>query len=363
MASGSYSGAKDANGFWITGSWSESSQNVDLNTSVVTASYVLNHASAGMFSSWTLTTWLKISWDVDGGPAQTVTIHSSHKQYSMPNKTLSIGSGSYTIPHDLSGAQNVTITAYVDADTNASYVPVGTSVSSGSVALDDFARLPAAPGAPSFDRSNPALIGVTSAVPASALPITDYNFRVSTDNSTWSADQAMGSGGYATYAATATQPYYFQTRAYSSEGWGSYGASGFIAGVPTAPSAINLVRNARNVTVSISASTSNGGATITSYTVEYNDGSGWGNAQNITSGSYTYTNLPAGKTYQFRTWATNSTGNSGYTSFSIFVPAGGKRWDGSSFVSTSTAKRWDGSAWVDVLTAKRWDGATWVDLS
>jgi hypothetical protein len=337
----------------------ESATNSGANTSDVSYSLVID--PPGNWEAWNLTS---------SNQSYTVTINGSvvasggftyDFRGSLANVNKTIKSGSVTgIAHNTDGSK--TITASATANTTNSAIGDGV-VSSFNIVLTDFARVPAAPAAPSFTRTDPAVIGVTSAVPSSAMTITNYSLRWSTNNSTWSTDVTMGSDGVYDFTATATQGYWFQTRAYSSEGWGSYGVSGFIAGVPTAPTAISLVRTSRNVTVNISPSASNGGATISSYTVEYNDGTGWGNAQNITSGSYTYTNLPAGKTYQFRTYATNSTGSSSYTSDSIFVPAGGKRWDGTSFVSTSTAKRWDGSAWVDILTAKRWDGSAWSDLS
>jgi hypothetical protein len=74
--------------------------------------------------------------------------------------------------------------------------------------------------------------------------------------------------------------------------------------------------------------------------------------------------LTVAQTYVFRVYAVGDGTNTSYTtSAGIFVPAGGKRWDGSAWNSASTGKRWDGSAWVDLGTAKRWDGSNWVDLS
>jgi hypothetical protein len=98
--------------------------------------------------------------------------------------------------------------------------------------------------------------------------------------------------------------------------------------------------------------------------VQSNDGSGWSSAVAMVGQVYNYTNLEPAKTFTFRVYSVNSTGNSAPTvSGAIFIPAGGKRWDGSAFVATSTVKRWDGSAWADVLTAKRWNGSAWIDLS
>jgi hypothetical protein len=68
--------------------------------------------------------------------------------------------------------------------------------------------------------------------------------------------------------------------------------------------------------------------------------------------------------YQFRVYAVNPAGNSAArTSSNLFVSAGGKRWDGSAWVASTTSKRWNGSAWVDLTVAKRWSGSAWVDLS
>jgi hypothetical protein len=80
--------------------------------------------------------------------------------------------------------------------------------------------------------------------------------------------------------------------------------------------------------------------------------------------TYTYTGLTAGLTYRFRTYAVNATGNSTFTTAAdLFVPAGGRRYDGTAWNSTATAKRFDGTNWVDLTIAKRFDGTSWVDLS
>jgi hypothetical protein len=175
----------------------------------------------------------------------------------------------------------------------------------------------------------------------------------------------MGTDQVATFTGTSTQIYYFQTRAVSSEGAGPWSATATSAGLPSAPASITLNRTARNVTVNVGTSASTGGSTITGYFVQYstNGGSTWSTAQATTAGSYTYTNLTAGLTYAFRAYATNAVGNSATVSTSIFVPAGGKRFDGTSWASTATAKRYDGSTWVDLTIAKRFDGTVWADLS
>jgi hypothetical protein len=175
----------------------------------------------------------------------------------------------------------------------------------------------------------------------------------------------MGLDQVATFTGTATQIYYFQTRAVSSEGAGPWSSTATVPGLPSTPASITLSRTARNVTVNVGASATNGGSTITDYFVQYSTDSGstWSGAQATTAGSYTYSALTAGLTYTFRGYATNAVGNSAIVSTSIFVPAGGKRYDGTAWASTATAKRYDGSTWVDLTTAKRFDGTVWADLS
>lgn len=155
--------------------------------------------------------------------------------------------------------------------------------------------------------------------------------------------------------------------------WTNGGLQGTVywSTVPTAPASISLAKTGRQIIATITGSSSNGGETISSYSVQYrtssNGGStwgSWGGTQTISGSSTTYNNLTPALTYQFRTYANNSEGSSAArVSSNIFVSAGGKRYDGSTWNSTTTAKRFDGSTWVDFTTAKRYDGSTWVDLS
>lgn len=139
---------------------------------------------------------------------------------------------------------------------------------------------------------------------------------------------------------------------------------------PTAPATISATRTGRNVAVTATASADAGSGTISAYRVQYRSSSdnstwgAWGNEQTLSSLTYTYSSLTPALYYQFRVYSVNQAGNSAATtSASLFVPAGGKRWNGSAWVSSTTAKRWNGSAWVDISIAKRWSGTAWVDLS
>lgn len=148
-----------------------------------------------------------------------------------------------------------------------------------------------------------------------------------------------------------------------------------LASAPSPPGSISVVRNSKNVTVSITASISDGGSPIGSYTVQRRSSLDGGitfgtfeDSQNISSFSFTYQNLTPSLTYQFGAFATNSSGDSLYTiSSNVFIAAGGKRFDQvtQEFVPTSIAKRYDQTSlqWLDLTIAKRFSGNSWEDLS
>lgn len=312
-----------------------------------------NNGSYGGYGTGSWTLWLNggaessssVSYDFSGGGPGWVAIHD------------------HWIYHNAAGEASVTGRMEFSGVSPVGYADTGTQ----TFTLPNYVRTPGQPSAPALTRtSNGATIGITSAVPSSAVTITAYEYSYSTDNATWTG-VSMGNSTTANFSVpSATSPYYIRTRAYSGEGWGDWSPSTFIAGVPSQPTSINVTRVARDVTVTAGASTGNGGATITGYFAQYseNNGSTWSAATAMTGQSVTFTNLTAGVTYLFRVYAQNSTGQSSTLSSSgFFVPAGGRRWDGSQWSSTATAKRWDGSAWVDLTIAKRWNGTSWQDLS
>lgn len=182
--------------------------------------------------------------------------------------------------------------------------------------LTDFVRTPAAPGAPSLSRGGDGTsVTITSQVADQVgTAITDYNWRWSTDNSSWSGAVGMGTGRVSYHTGlSSTQDYYYQTRAYNSDGWGGWSGSSFIEGVPTVPRSVTGTASSDTqgrITVSwTSPADTNGG--ITSYDVYYADGTYIGNAGTATS--YNVNSLTVGTTYSFKVRANNS---SGYSAFS-----------------------------------------------
>ena len=334
-------------------------------------------------------------------------------------------SGTFVVNHNTNGTAGP-IAGSASFNGNS---PAGSASVSVSAALTTFTAPGAPSAAPTLTRTSPfTTIGITSAVASSngSLAPTRYDYDYNTDNTTWGNNiTSMGAGATRVSSKnllSSTTGYYFRTRAVSNQsntwGNGAWSASAFKAGVPSAPASISTSRSGLSVTVTVTASATNGGATITGYTVERStDGTTWTNPQSMTSLSYTYTNLTPGFNYLFRAYATNSTGNSAtVTSSSVFVSAYGRRYvtasiseatsgstttftsNGHGFsqndpvtitgvtptsfnisgtitvVSTNTftvgtastgtySSGGTVSGWRSNLTGKRYDGTNWVDIS
>ena len=277
------------------------------------------------------------------------------------DNTVTLRTGTQTITHDTNGNKTITVSGTA-TDGNG-----GTPLGTATITSQNFTTnpLPGTPSAaPTLTRTSTGTqITVLSQTSGTTATVTDYEYRQSTDGSSWGSAVSMGTDRTIDVTGlTSTQQYYYQTRVRTADGVGGWSASANVVGVPGAPATITATRTNKNVAVVAG----NASGTVTGYWVQSsnNAGSSWTTAVAMTSQAYTYTGLTPGQTYLFRVYATNSIGDSAFTtSSSVFIPAGGKRWDGSAWNSTATAKRWDGSAWVDLGTAKRWDGSNWVDLS
>lgn len=141
---------------------------------------------------------------------------------------------------------------------------------------------------------------------------------------------------------------------------------------PSAPASVTAVKSGSNIVVTSGDSGTYAGLPILGYYVSYasssNGGStwsAWSGESTMTSKSYTYVSPTPGLTYKFRVRSNNADGYSGYTeSATLFLTAGGKRFNGTNFVLTSTAaKRFNGSSFQSFTIAKRFDGSSWVNLS
>lgn len=154
---------------------------------------------------------------------------------------------------------------------------------------------------------------------------------------------------------------------YLSAGGGTQGAVDYDRR-PAQPSYCNNTLEA-NKTLTASWNAVSSPAGTPTYYVQYASAAagagygGWSGEYSTTGTSYNF-NLPRAATHKFRVRAANSDGGTGYTeSGGVYVPSGGKIFNGSSFVLTSFARKFNGSSWVDLQIARRFDGSNWVDIS
>lgn len=370
MASTTASG----NGYILTANFSETSTDSAANTSVVSYSLVLTASSSPSgFSAYSYDT-SNTYFVINGG----IVAYAATGQVAVSRgNSITVISGSTTITHAANGTATPSFYGRLlmqNPYPGTSYMPPDMTTGTGSLALTDFVRLPSAPAAaPTFTRSTDGLtIDLTSATASSPVTLSKYDYQYSTDQTTWTIVSPMNTTtatsavASPSFTGTNTTIYYFQTRGVSSEGNGPWSPTAPVNAIPSVPVSITTTRTARSVAITVGASATTGGAPIIGYYVQYSTDSGstWSTAQALSGGAYTYNNLTPALTYVFRAYSTNNVGSSPtVSSSSMFVPAGGKRYDGATFTSTTTAKRWSGSAWVDLTTAKRWNGSAWVDLS
>lgn len=136
-------------------------------------------------------------------------------------------------------------------------------------------------------------------------------------------------------------------------------------GVPSRPGiSAALQANKRDIRVTVTASTDDGGCGVTEYRVQAAVNGGSYGTDRV-GGSTTYTNLTMGNTYAFRASALNGAGRSqwNYTGWIEIPLIGGKRYTGSAFATINSAKRFNGTAWVDLSTRKRYTGSAWTDIT
>ncbi|MEK7292644.1 MAG: fibronectin type III domain-containing protein, partial [Actinomycetota bacterium] len=206
--------------------------------------------------------------------------------------------------------------------------------------------------------------------------ITDYVVESSPDSTTWTV---FADGTSATAAATVTgltngTAYTFRVSAINVAGTGAVStASSAVtpAAAPSAPTSVAGTAGNAQVSLTWTAPASNGGAAITDYVVEFNDGASWTIfADGVsTTASATVTGLANGTAYTFRVSATNAAGTGLASTVSSAVtprtvpsaPTSVTGTSGNTQVSlTWTAPNNGGSAITDYVVESSPDGATWT---
>lgn len=186
----------------------------------------------------------------------------------------------------------------------------------------DFDRRPWTPSVQSASRDRGSITMYLNDPGArNSGPARDYwQYRYSTNNTDPWTEASYTASTTQTFSGTPTQTYYFQFRAYNSDGWGDYGNNWGIHGVPNTPSIPGATRSSTTagaIDVSWSAPSSN--LTIDQYAVDRYSANGQTYIGRIYSGgtatSKQDTGLTRGATYTYRVYAHNSSGWSDISSY------------------------------------------------
>jgi hypothetical protein len=156
-----------------------------------------------------------------------------------------------------------------------------------------------------------------------------------------------------------------------STGAGTQGAINFDRKPASVTGASATVNTDKSATVSFSGGASPGGSPTLSSTYHVSYSQNGGGFTGDYTGSGSPITVPAaaltpGSNYVFRVWATNGSNDGASASSdssSVFVSSGGKIYNGTAWVPTTTAKIYNGTAWVDLSTAKIYNGTSWVNLT
>lgn len=237
----------------------EKSTSPGSNTSVVTIAFAYaTTASIGDFDGYSISGYFKVSgtnlaettkWATPTGWNSSITNkylgYKSHGQYTM------YSAHDITITHDANGNATVTGSGKFVADTQTTsadgYYTPNLAAKSFTITLTPFDRSPTACGAPTIDRSAGDGTSLTirsgAATEAGGSPappsITGYTYQIATDpgmtQNVSTGAVAGPTGGTATTISnlSATQTYYFRTRATNDEGSSPWSSVVTVQGAPS----------------------------------------------------------------------------------------------------------------------------------
>ncbi len=229
------------------------------------------------------------------------------------------GGGWSTFVDGTSTGTSATVTGLSNGTSYTFRVSAVNAIGTGSASSTATATPATTPGIPTslagVAASGQTALTWTAPVSTGGSAITDYvvEYKLSSDLS-WTT---FADGTSATASATVTgltngSSYDFRVSATNSAGTGSVSdtATATYVIVPGVPTSLTGTAGNGQVSLTWTAPASTGGATITDYVVEYNDGGGWSTFADGTSttASATVTGLTNGTSYDFRVSATNSAG-------------------------------------------------------
>lgn len=299
-----------------TGSYSSASSSATPVTTAGAPTSVSATAGAGSAS---------VSWTApasNGG----ATITDYVIQYSSNS-----GATWTTFADGTSTSASATVTGLTNGTAYIFQVAAVNSAGTGSYSTASSAVTPiTTPGAPtsvsSSNGARQATISWTAPASNGGSVISNYAVQYSTDGGATFASQILTgstSTSYVYTGLTASTSYIFRVAAITSVGQGSWSSnttSLTIQDLPGAPTSVAGVDGNGQVVLSWTAPTSNGGASISDYTIRYSSNSGvsWTTFSDGTSTatSATITGLTNGTSYIFQVAAVNTWGTGSYSSSS-----------------------------------------------
>lgn len=312
--------------------------------------------------SWVLTGRDSFGASFSGTPCTgTVTVNSVHYDYSYSwssagTQTRTLEShGTISIPHNSDGSKTLTFGFTFGGIPGTS---VGSMSATGSVTLP--AVKPGSPSKPTIGTKTQTTVAITWSAGDGSTP-SSYTLEYDTDSAFGSPSSTTSTTTSKTLTVTSGATWYFRVKATNASGSSNYGSSASALTLPATPAAPTLsTPQPGQLTVSWAAV-----ASATSYYVDYSTSSSFATYTRVTVSGATSTTLTLSPgLYYVRVTAHNGSGDSPASpSANQQVFAGGKRYNGTTFVTTTTAKRWNGNSWVNLTTAKRWNGTAWVNVS
>ena len=291
---------------------------------------------SGWSSSETATTTSTVPYTPD---APTVTVRSATSllvSWTAPSDDGGETITGYDLQYRETGTSDWT---QVDDQTGTSYTITGLSLEteyevqvratnslgdsgwSSSEAATTTSTVPYAPAAPTVTVLSPSSVSVTWSAPSDdgGETITGYDLQYrETGTSDWTQVDDETGTSYTITGLSAGTEYEVQVRATNSLGdsdWSTSGTATTTTRIPDAPDALTITAGSATLEISWSEPAEDGGVAITSYDLQYRETgtSAWSQVPDLTGTSYTITGLSAGTGYEVQVRATNSLGDSGWS--------------------------------------------------
>ena len=237
------------------------------------------------------------------------------------------GTPSWTNVSDLTGltytATSLSVGTLYEAQVRATNSKGDSSYSSSGTGSTT-ATAPSTPSAPTVTAASATSVTIVWVAPGNnGAAISSYDLRYRVTNApSWTDVSDITGLTYTATSLSAGVQYEAQVRATNSQGDSSYSVSGIdrtTATAPSTPSApIVTAASTTSVTIVWVAPAANGAA-ISSYDLRYRvtNAPSWTDVSDITGLTYTATSLSAGSQYEAQVRATNSQGDSSYSSSGI----------------------------------------------